>query len=258
MSRFIRCELRRLLTTRAAYLVMGAMAYALLAFPVVVKQPPPELRGALTAWFGAEHLELRLLLFAWFDLIMNKLAIFAAAILAAGVVTDERSKQTLDLYLSKPITLQRYWLAKALAAAAATAVLYLVLTALATLYFSLTLAAFSLRPFLLMSVVHLFCAMFASAFAALMAVSFKHKLSAMLATVGVLSVAVGLAFAGFYQPAWASLAALNPMTQGVALVATAERAAITAVLSPIAALATMSAAVLATGALLTRRQEAQP
>ena len=257
MSLFFYRELRRVLTTRAAYLVMFAMLYALLSFPVIVKKPPPEIRAALEAWFGAADLGLRLILFAWFDLVMNKLAIFAAAIIAAGIVTDERSKQTLDIFLSKPVTLRRYFVVKALAAAAAIAIFYVAVTVLASIYFSLMLSDFSVAAFLRMSAVHVFCAMFAAFFAALMAVSFRHKLSAMLATISVLSLGVGLAFAGFYQPAWADLFALNPISQGVSLIATAERATLLMMMKPIAALVSMCAAVLGLGAVVVTRLESQ-
>jgi ABC-2 type transport system permease protein len=257
MKAFFFCELRRILASRPAWLVMFAMLYALLSFPVIVNKPPPEIEAALEAWFGTEKLGLRLILFAWFDLVMNKLAIFAAAILAAGIITDERSKQTLDIFLSKPVTLRRYFVVKTLAAAAAITTLYVGLTTLAAAYFSLVLANFSLVAFLAMSSVHAFSAIFAAAFAALMAVSFRHKLSAMLATIAVLSLGVGLAFAGFYQPAWASWFAFNPISQGVSLIATAELATAPMIARPLIILLGMSGVTVAVGAHLARRMEAQ-
>jgi ABC-2 type transport system permease protein len=257
MRLFFFREWKRVLSTRAAYLVMFSMVYALLSFPVIVSKPPPDLRAGLQAWFGTENFGLRLVLFAWFDLVMNKLAIFAAAILAAGIITDERSKQTLDIFLSKPVTLRRYFVVKALAAASAIAALYVVLTVLASIYFSLMLVDFSLPAFLRMSAVHVFCAVFAAFFAALMAVSFRHKLSAMLATISILSIGVGLAFAGFYQPAWAGLFAFNPISQGVSLIATAEHATLLTTLKPIAALIVMCAVVLGLGTAIAGRLESQ-
>ncbi len=257
MSRFFYREYRRVLSSRPAWLAMFAMVYALLSFPVVVNKPPTEIRAAIEAWFGADNFALRLVLFAWFDLVMNKLAVFSAAILAAGIITDERSKQTLDIFLSKPVTLRRYFVVKALAAAAALASLYAALTFLGVIYFSFMIDGFAIAPFLRMSAVHVFAAVFAALFAALMAVSFQHKLSAMLATVAALSLCVGLAFGGFYQPAWATWFALNPISQGISLIATAEHASVFAMAQPIAALIVMCAVTLGLGALRAGRLEAR-
>lgn len=256
MNHFFWCEYNRVLRSRPALLSMLAMAYALLSFPVIVAKPPPEIRAGLEAWFGTEGFGLRLVLFAWFDLVMNKIAVFSAAILAAGIITDERSKQMLDIFLSKPVTMRRYFAIKTLGATAALATLYVILTMFASLYFTFALTDFSLAPFLRMSCVHLFAAMFAAFFAALMAVSFQHKLSAMLATIFVLSMCVGLAFGAFYQPAWASFFLLNPISHGVSLVSTAEHASFFDVIRPIGALLVFCSLAFGVGLLRAGRLEA--
>jgi hypothetical protein len=250
---FFRRETLRVLGSRPAWLAMAAMAYGLFAFPVIVAKPPPDLRPALEAWFGLERFELRLILFAWFDLVMNKLAVFSAAILSASILTDERSRNLLDVYLSKPTTVRRYFVVKALAAAAALSVLYTALTLTACGYFAFMLPGFVAVPFLKMALVHLFGAVFASLFAALMAVTFAHKLSALLASLFVLSMAVGLAFGAFYQPAWATLFAFNPMSQAVSLIAIADTATAAQMAMPIAVLVIMCAATLGVGVLRAGR-----
>ncbi|MGK4006487.1 hypothetical protein WMF31_27960 [Sorangium sp. So ce1036] len=241
-------EYLRVLGGRQARLMSGFMLYGIVGLPVVLGRPDEEMLSAVRAWFGGSQLELKLFLFAWFDLAMNKIAIFSAALLGAGIITDERSKGMLDIYLAKPISLMRYFVVKVLAAAAAMATLHGGATLAGALFFGRSVRGFALAPYLLMSFVHLFAAVFATIFAGVMAVSVRRKPISLLTSVVVLSALVSLAFVGFYNPSLRAISVLNPLYHGVALIDTAEAARARDAVAPVLWLAGYSALALAYGA----------
>lgn len=244
---FFRQEYLRVLRSRPAKLAAGFMIYALVSMPVVLAKPHEEMLAAVRTWFGQADFELKLFLFAWIDLAMNKIALFVGAILASGVVVDERSKGTLDLFLSKPVSLRRYWQVKVLAATAVFATLYAFTVAAGAVYFSFQVPAFSVGPFLLVSLVHVFAASFAVVFAGTMAVALEHKLTAMITSIGALTVLVGFTFIGFYDPGLRRVGMLNPFYHGVVLIERARDVRPLDVLSAIACLLAFHAVVLFLG-----------
>ncbi len=109
---FLRQEFLRVLKSRPAALVIAAVVYSMVVLPFLLAKPHEEILVALQNWFGASRLDFRLFLFVWFDMVMHKISILIGAVLASGIITDERSKGLLDLYLSKPLSPRRYFLMK--------------------------------------------------------------------------------------------------------------------------------------------------
>lgn len=70
-------------------------------------------------------------------------------------------------------------------------------------------------------------------FAGPAAVFFRHKLSAMLTTIMVLSIFVGFAFFGFYDPQFRTLSLLNPFYHAVVLIGSIYAIRLIDALSPI-------------------------
>jgi ABC-2 type transport system permease protein len=103
--------------------------------------------------------------------------------------------------------------------------------------------------------VHLFAAFFTVCFSALMSVLIQRRAMAGLVSLLVLSLLVGMAFMGFYNPAWSGLSAFNPLTQGISVLGHVDDLRPGHVLTPIAILLGMNAAVLALGALRVRQLE---
>ena len=71
----------------------------------------------------------------------------------------------------------------------------------------------------------------------------------------VLSLLVGLAFIGFYNPAWSGLSSFNPLTHGISVLGHVDDLRPVHLLAPIAILLGFNAAVLALGALRARHLE---
>jgi ABC-2 type transport system permease protein len=103
--------------------------------------------------------------------------------------------------------------------------------------------------------VHLFAAFFAVCFSALMSVLIQRRAMAGLVSLLVLSLLVGMAFIGFYNPAWSGISSLNPMTQGISVLGHVDDLRPGHLLTPIAILLGMNGAVLALGALRVRHLE---
>jgi ABC-2 type transport system permease protein len=103
--------------------------------------------------------------------------------------------------------------------------------------------------------VHLFAAFFAVCFSALMSVLIQKRALAALVSLVVLSLLVGLAFIGFYNPAWSGLSSFNPLTHGISVLGHVDDLRPVHLLAPIAVLLGFNAAVLALGALRARHLE---
>jgi ABC-2 type transport system permease protein len=215
---FFREEFFRVLRSRQAALVIASVIYAMVALPFLLARPHEEILIALRSWFGESHLDLRFFLFVWFDLVMNKISVLIGAVLAAGIITDERSKGMLDIFLSKPVSPRRYFLVKLMAAAAVVIVIYLAAMLIGAIRFSYAVKGFDVGIFLLLASVHMLVAVYSIVFGGTMAVLFRHKLTAMLATVMLLSIFVGCAFLGFYDPRFRTPSLLNPFYHAVVLI----------------------------------------
>jgi ABC-2 type transport system permease protein len=221
---FFREEFFKVLKSRQAGIVTAAVVYSIVALPFLLAKPHEEVMVALRGWFGEALLDLRFFLFVWFDLVMNKITVLCGAALAAGIITDERSKGTLDIFLSKPITPQRYFLVKVGAAAAVVVLIYVAAVLVGVARFSHSVRGFDVGIFLLLASVHVLVAVYAVVFAGTMAVFFRRKLTAILATVMVLSILVGMAFLGFYDPRFQTASLLNPYYHAVVLIGSIDTA----------------------------------
>lgn len=245
-------ELVRIVRGRTMKLLVPVMLYAVAATAFLMQRPPPEMMRAVERWFGASHAPLKLLLFIWTDTAMNKLAVVFGIVLAGGIIVDERTRGSWDVIASKPIDAGDYFTVRVLAAGAAFALVYTSAVLLGIAIFGAQVPGFAIAPFVTLSLVHVFAALFAVFFAGLMAVSFARKLTGMLASLGVLFALVGLAFIGFYWPALAPLGYLNPFSHGVALVAEVGDIEPAEVLGRIAALIAFDAAIVAAGRVRAR------
>lgn len=245
---FLRQEFWRVIKSRPAALVIAAVVYSMVAMPFLLAKPHEEILVALQNWFGTSHLDFRLFLFVWFDMVMNKISILIGAVLAGGIITDERSKGLLDLYLSKPLSLQRYFLVKLAAVLAVVLVIYGAAMLVGTIRFSSSVKGFETGIFLLLAAVHLFVALFSAIFAATLAVFFQHKLSAILTTVVVLSLLVGSAFLGFYDSRFQTISLLNPFYHAIVLIGSIESLTWQDVVKPLLWLIGFNVAVIIIGA----------
>jgi ABC-2 type transport system permease protein len=230
---FFREEFFRVLQSRQAALVIAAVIYSMVALPFLLAKPHEEILIALRSWFGESRLDLRFFLFVWFDLVMNKISILIGAVLAAGIIADERSKNMLDIFLSKPVSPRRYFLVKLMAAAAVVIVIYLAAVLVGAIRFSYAVKGFDVGIFLLLASVHMLVAVYSVIFAGTTAVFFRHKLTAMLTTVMMLSIFVGCAFLGFYDPRFRIPSLLNPFYHAVVLIGSIDTVGPTDVMKPV-------------------------
>jgi ABC-2 type transport system permease protein len=221
---------------RLATLIWAMIAYAVIAIPFLMARPHPELVSIFGHWLGAEGVHGKLILFIWVDASMNKIAIVLGPALAGGIIADEKARGSFDLLLAKPIAPGDYYLVKLTAAAVAAASSYLggVMAALAT--FTWRVPSFSAGNFLALSVVHLFAVLFSVSFAGLAAVVFGDAFKSRLASIVVLSLLVGAAFLGFYNPALRLLSYANPFFNGVVLIGSLSHYGLPDLLRPIAVL----------------------
>jgi len=230
---FLAQEYLRIMRSRLAMLIWAVLIYSVAVVPFLMAKPAPEVLDAVAAWLGAKAVEDKLILFIWVDAAMNKLAVILGPVLAGGIIAEERARGTLDLMAAKPIGARDYFTVKLAAAAAAFASFYAatVLAALAT--FPWRVARFDAPAFVALSAVHLFAGLFAVSFSGTMAVFFERKLTGMLVSIAVLGTLVGLAFLGFYHPAFRAWSHLNPFFHGIALIGRIDDYAIGDVLVPI-------------------------
>jgi ABC-2 type transport system permease protein len=241
-------EFTRVLKSRQAMLIIAAVIYSMVAMPFLLAKPHEEVLIAIRSWFGESQLDLRFFLFVWFDLVMNKITLLCGVVLATGIIADERSKGMLDIFLSKPVTPQRYFLVKLAAAAAVVVVIYIVALLVGVARFSQSVKGFDVRIFLLLASVHLLVAVFAVVFAGTMGVFFRHKLSAMLTTIIVLSILVGLTFLGFYDPRFQTASLLNPYYHAVVLIGSIDDIGVIDVVIPVLWLVGFNVATAMVGA----------
>lgn len=248
-------EVRALLRARRTRLAAGLLLYALLAAPVLLANPPPHVSAAAAEWFSGDP-AFALFLFIWIDLALNKLAAVVGVVLAGGIVREEQARGLLPLLWAKPITPGAYFLVKLGAAAIVFALLFATAAALGLLLFPWRVAGFQPLAFLVVSGVHMLGALFAVVLSATVAVLVPRRLTAMLTSLMLLMLLVGSAFLGFYNPAWAGWAAINPFYHAVWLLGQLDALTVAVVLRPVAILLVIHVLVTGVGVLAVRRVEA--
>ena len=208
----------------------------------------------MESWLGpGSDVHAKLIMFVWVDAAMNKLAVILGPLLAGGIIAEERARGTLDLLASKPIRGADYFTIKVAAAAAALATFYGVVSLGALLTFPWRVTGFDAGDFLALSGVHLFAALFGVAFSAVMAVSFKRRLTAMLVSLAVLGTLVGLAFLGFIDPTYRTASLFNPYFLGILPIGSIGDYHFADIAFPILALLGLSLVVLLIGRRLATR-----
>jgi ABC-2 type transport system permease protein len=253
-ARFLWLDMRATFSERKTWLAAGMMAYAVLAMPVIIAKPPEHVLSALRTWFGTSD-PVMLSLFVWTDLVMNKSIAVLGVVLAGGLVIRERETGVLQVLLSKPVSPTSYFLARVLSVCGVMALLYVGAHVAVAPLMARTVPGFRVGVFFASMSVHLFAAFFAVCFSALMAVLIQRRALAALVSLLVLSLLVGMAFIGFYNPAWSGISLLNPITQGISVLGHVDELRPGHLLEPIAILLGMNVAVLALGALRVRQLE---
>lgn len=240
-------DYRRLMRSRAAWLLWALVAYTVLFIPFILNSPQEEFTRVVASWIGPDPAGGKMVLFIWIDVAMNKLALIMGAVLASGIIVDEKARGSFDLLLSKPVPAGDYFIAKLGAALAAMATFYLSAAALALLTFPWRVQGFPTGNFVALSSVHLFAALFSVTFAGMAAAVFGNRLVAMLVTIIVIGLLVGLAFFGFYHPTMAAFANVNPFFHGVKLLGRLENYSISDLLQPIVVLLAFNLVAAAIG-----------
>jgi ABC-2 type transport system permease protein len=253
-ARFLWLDVRATLGERKTLLAAGLVAYAVLIMPVLVAKPPEHVLSALKGWFSTSD-PFILFLFIWTDLAMNKIITILGVVLAGSLLVRERETGQLAVLLSKPLSPAAYFLARTLSACAVMAVLYIGAHLAVAPLVARSVPGFRAGVFFASMAVHLFAAFFAVCLSALVSVLIQKRALAGLVSLLVLSLLVGLAFMGFYNPAWRELSLFNPITQGISVLAHVDDLRPGHVLAPIAVLLGINAAVLALGALRVRHLE---
>lgn len=215
LSPFFVQEYQRIMRSRLAVLIWAALLYTVAVVPFLMAKPPPEVLLSIESWLGTGAVHAKLIMFVWVDAAMNKLSVILGPLLAGGIIADERARGTLDLLAAKPIRAADYFTVKVMAASAALVTFYGVVSAGALLTFPWRVAGFDAGDLLALSGVHLFAALFGVAFSAVMAVTFKRRLTAMLVSLAVLGTLVGLAYLGFVYPAYRTASLFNPFFLGI-------------------------------------------
>lgn len=216
---FVGQEYQRLMRSRVAIVITVMLVYMLIMLPFILEKPQPAIGEALAKWFGSDHITSKVIIFFWTDGAMSKFAAVMGPILAGGIMIDERSRNLLDVLLSKPVRAEDYFLAKLAAAWGAMATFYVGAVIVAALTFPMRLPGFVLQDFLSLCAMHGFAVLFAISFSAWMAVVFNRKLTALLVSFLVLSTLVAFSFMGFYYPPLQVPMYLNPFYHGVSIIA---------------------------------------
>lgn len=247
-------DVRAMLRERKTWLAAAMLLYAVVSIPVLFERPPPHVREAVAAWFGDTD-PFALFMYIWIDLVMNKAIAFLPPIIASGVVLRERDLGVLAVLGAKPLSLARYWLLRAGSACLVMALLYIACQLLGALWFSLRIPGFRVGTFLAAMSLHLFAALFATALSAAISIWIGRRGPAALASLGVLSMLVGVALIGYYQPAWRPYAVFNPLALGALSLGHLDALDLATLVPPMLTLASLTALALAIGAVGARRLE---
>lgn len=255
MIRFMWLDYRAALRERKVWFAVAIFAYATLSLPMLLAHPPPHVRDAMDTWFGTRD-PFTLFMFMWTDLAMNKLIAMLAVILAGGVLLRERDTGVLPLLAAKPISLPQYFAVRTLSTCGVMATVYLAAQLAGVAYFSATVDGFRPGPFLAAASLHVWAAIFATALAATLLVVVGRRGPGLLVGLLALFALVGLAFIGFYNPAWAALSLINPISLGVQSLGHLGDLGPAVLVPPALALAALTALTIAVGAWSVRKMEA--
>lgn len=242
--------------SRMTWVALAMLAYAALGLPFLIEAPPPHVVAALTAWFGTAE-PFPLFLYLWTDVAMNKVFGLLAVVLAGQTLVQERDTHTLDVLRSKPITLPGLFLLRAGSAIGLTWGLYAVTAVAGIPWFMARVEGFRPGVFLLSTAVHAGAVAFAVALSATIAVVLQRRTQGLVVSLLVVFSLMGGAFAGFYNPDWATIALMNPFAMGVQVVGHAGDLRAIHVLGPLLGTGAATAAMLAVGAAAARRWEVQ-
>jgi ABC-2 type transport system permease protein len=240
--------------SRTTWVALAMLAYAVVGLPFLMAEPPPHIEAALGAWFGTAEPFL-LFLYLWTDVAMNKVFGLVAVVLAGQTLVQERDTHTLDVLRSKPITLPALFLVRAGSAIGLAWGLYAAAALVGLPWFMARVEGFRPGVFLASTAVHAGAVAFAVALSATIAVVIGRRTQALVVSLLVVFTLMGGAFAGFYNPAWATIALLNPFAMGVQVVGHAGDLTAARVLGPLAGTWAATAAMLAVGAAAARRWE---
>ncbi|WAS96352.1 hypothetical protein [Nannocystis punicea] len=255
MTRLLWLDYLASLRERKTYVAAAMLAYAVLAIPLLLADPPPHVREAIAAWFDDGD-PFAVFMFVWIDLVMNKVVAFIPVILASGVVLRERDTGVLALLAAKPLTLPRYFVVRTISACAVMLTLYAATQLLAAAWYPGRVAGFRPGAFLAAMSLHAFAAVFATAFAATVIVAVGRRGAGTLVALMLLGVMVGLALVGFYQPEWYARTLANPLTLGALAMRDLEHVRASLLLPPMLALTGLTAVTIAVGAWVVRKVEA--
>ncbi|KYF72103.1 hypothetical protein [Sorangium cellulosum] len=255
MIRLLWLDYLTTLRERKTWLCVAMLAYALVAIPVVLARPPDHVRAAISAWFG-DATPFQVFMYVWIDLTMNKVIAFLPVVLASGVVLRERDTGVLPLLASKPLSIPRYFVLRALSACAVMVTLHVATQLAGAAYFTARVPGFRPGPFLGAMSLHAFAALFATALCAAIAAWVRHRGASALIGFATLGGLVGLSLIGFYQPAWRSLTLANPITLGALGLGSLDHLGPAVLGPPMLALTALTALTIAVGAAGVRRMEA--
>ena len=255
MIRLAYLDYRATMKERKTWLAAAMLLYAVVAIPVVLERPPDHVREAIGAWFGNPD-PFVVFMFIWIDLAMNKSIAFLPVVLASGILLRERDTGVLAVLGAKPISMSRYFVIRTTSACAAMFTLYAGAQLLGALWFSLKIPSFRAGPFLAAMSLHSLGGIWATAFAAMIAVAVRRRVVAALVSIAVLGLLVGLALVGYYQPAWQTLTQANPITLAASAMGHLGALDFSVLAPPMFVLAALTVMTMALGARLARDMEA--
>jgi len=213
---FFRRECWTLFRSRKSQLMGLILIYMLAAVPFLLQNPPPEIVRAIESWFNNSSTFV-IFMFIWIDLALNKTIVLLGALLSAGIMIEERTRNILGLYLSKPIAPETYFASKTVAAMLVFAWWYALIAVVATLTLPFRIPGFSEPVFLSLSLIHMLAGTFAVALSATIAQSFEKRLSAFLGSMLAIMLLVGVAFVPFYDRDLWIVGALNPFYHAISV-----------------------------------------
>lgn len=255
MMRLLWLDVRAALRERKTWIAAAMLVYAVLAVPLILARPPEHVREAIAAFFHDDD-PFVVFMFVWIDLVMNKIVGFLPVVLASSVLLRERDTGVLAVLAAKPLPLSRYFVLRTASACAVMLTLYVASQLFAAVWFSSQVAGFRPDVFLAAMSLHVFAAVFATAFAATVAVAVGRRGASALLSLVVLGLLVGMALIGFYQPAWGTVVLANPLTLGAQSLGHLGALGPAVLLPPMLALTVLTLVTIAVGARLARRLEA--
>ena len=226
---------------RTTMIALAMLAYALVGLPFLLSKPPEHVEEALLGWFGTAE-RFQLFLYLWTDVAMNKVFGLLAVILAGQTLVQERDMGVLDVLRSKPVSLRDLFLVRAASAIVVLWGLYALTALVGVVWFSWAVEGFRPGVFLVSSLVHAGAVGFGGALAATLAVVLARRTMGLVVSLIVVFSLMGGAFLGFYNPAWAGVAMINPFALGVQAVGHAADLRVEHVVPPL--LGTLAATAL--------------